>query len=89
MIAVKRLVLDVLKPHRPTALEFCEEIAGLGADYQVCLTVEERDESTQTLQLEVRGPALDMAAIEAALTKMGASLHSVDQVEVTNEAEPD
>ncbi len=31
MIAVKGLVLDVLKPHRPTALEFCQQLAGLGA----------------------------------------------------------
>ncbi len=87
MIAVKRLVLDVLKPHQPAPLEFCQEIARLGAGYRVSLTVEEWDENTQTLRLEVSGPGLDMAAIERALTRMGASLHSVDQVEVYNEAE--
>ena len=54
MVTVKRVVLDVLKPHQPNALDFCQEIARLGADYKVCLAVEEMDENTQTLQLEVR-----------------------------------
>ncbi len=89
MVTVKRLVLDVLKPHQPNALEFCREIASLGPGYRVCLIVEEVDENTQTLQLEVCGSALDLAVIEAAITGMGASLHSVDQVEVHNEAGED
>ena len=85
MITLKRLVLDVLKPHQPSALDFCSRIAELGADYQVSLNVEEVDENTQTLSLEIRGGALDMAVIETAIADMGASLHSVDQVEVHNE----
>jgi hypothetical protein len=89
MVTVKRLVLDVLKPHQPDALEFCREIASLGPGYRVCLIVEEVDENTQTLQLEVCGSALDLAVIEAAIAGMGASLHSVDQVEVHNEAGED
>ena len=89
MITVKRLVLDVLKPHQPSAVDFCREIACLGRDYQVSLTVDEMDDNTQTLQLEVRGQALELEPIEAAITGMGASVHSVDQVEVHNEADED
>lgn len=85
MVAVKRLVLDVLKPHQPDALDFCQEIARLGPDYRVCLTVDEMDENTQTLQLEVSGSTLDLESIEAAIANMGASVHSIDQVEVQNE----
>lgn len=87
MVTLKRLVLDVLKPHQPNALDFCRRIAGLGADYQVCLNVEEVDENTQTLSVEIRGGDIDMVAIEEAIADMGASLHSVDQVEVHNEAQ--
>ena len=89
MVTVKRLVLDVLKPHQPGALDFCREIATLGPDYQVCLIVEEVDENTQTVQLEVRGAALELTVIAEAIAGMGASLHSVDQVEVHNEASED
>ena len=85
MIAVKRLVLDVLKPHQPDALNFCRELAQLGPGYRVSLSLEEMDDNTQTLQLEIRGDAIDIAPIEEAIVRMGASIHSVDQVEVLNE----
>jgi hypothetical protein len=45
------------------------------------------DEKTETLQLEVEASAVDFEAIKAAITSMGGSLHSIDQVEVKNEAD--
>lgn len=87
MITVKRLVLDVLKPHQPNALDFCREIAAIERDYWVSLTVQEMDEDTQTLQLEVRGAAVELGPIETAITRMGGSLHSIDQVEVVNDGD--
>jgi len=87
MVAVKRIMLDVLKPHKPNSLEFSQAIAKAGKDYRVCLTVLEMDENTETLQLEVEASAIDFEAIEAAITSMGGSLHSIDQVEVLNEAD--
>ena len=89
MIALKKIVLDVLKPHQPNALEFSRAIAGLGADYRVSLTVQEVEENTQTLQLEVRGADIDLDSIEQAISGLGASLHSIDQVEVHNETDPE
>ena len=85
MLSVKRIMLDVLKPHQPNALEFSQAIAKAGEDYRVRLTVIEMDENTETLQLEVEGSVIDFEAIEAAITSMGGSLHSIDQVEVQNE----
>lgn len=87
MIRVKRVVLDVLKPHQPDALAFCSELAGLGDDYRVCLKVEEMDEDTQTLQLEISGEDIQLDTIESAIANMGASIHSIDQVEVRNHAQ--
>lgn len=89
MVNVKRVMLDVLKPHLPDALEFTQAIAKLGDDYRVRLTVLEMDENTQTLQLEVEASAVDLKAIESAITSMGGSLHSVDEVEAQNEADQD
>lgn len=87
MISVKKLVLDVLKPHQPNALEFSSAIASVGADYRVYLTVLEVDERTETLQMVVEANAVDFDAIQAAITRMGGSLHSIDEVEVQNEAD--
>jgi hypothetical protein len=89
MVAVKRVVLDVLKPHQPNALEFSQAIAGVGSDYRVRLTVLEVDEKTETLQVEIQGSAVDFAAIQEIITSMGGSLHSIDEVEVQSEADVD
>lgn len=87
MVVVKRIILDVLKPHKPNSQEFSRAIARAGKGYRVCLTVLEMDENTETIQLEVEASAIDFEAIESAITSMGGSLHSIDQVEVLNEAD--
>ena len=86
MVSVKRVVLDVLKPHQPNAVDFSRAIADVGDGYRVCLTVVEIDENTETLQLEIEGDSVDLEAVESAITGMGASLHSIDQVEVLNQS---
>ena len=89
MVSVKRVVLDVLKLHQPNALEFSQAIAKVGPDYYVCLTVLEMDEKTETVQIEVQGSSIDFEAIQSAIADMGGSLHSLDEVEVENEAGDD
>lgn len=85
MVSVKKLVLDVLKPHHPNALEFSRVIAEVGNDYHVRLMVNEVDERTETLQIIIEGSAIDFDAIQAAINNLGGSLHSIDEVEVRNE----
>jgi len=82
MGSVKRVVLDVLKPHQPSAIEFSQAIAKVGVDYQVRLSVIEMDENTETLLIDIRGNAIDFDAIQSVISSMGGSLHSIDEVEV-------
>ncbi len=89
MISVKRVVLDVLKPHHPNALEFSHSIAEVGPDYRVLLTVLEVDENTETLQVVVEGDAIDFEAIQTAISNLGGSLHSIDEVEVQSWSDND
>ena len=86
MVSVKRIVLDVLKPHQPNALEFCQAIAKVGVDYHVRLSVLEVDENTETLQIAVEGNAVDFEAIQSMISEMGGSLHSIDEVEVKSDS---
>jgi hypothetical protein len=88
MICVKRIILDVLKPHQPNALEFCRGIAAAGTDCRVRLTVIEVDEDTETLQILIEATAIDFDAIEATIKGMGGSVHSIDEVEVQNGDDP-
>ena len=87
MVAVKKIVLDVLKPHHPSALEYGRAIAAVGLDYHVTLLVLEVDENTETLQIIVEGSAIDFEAVQSAISDLGGSLHSVDEVVVLNEAD--
>lgn len=87
MVLVKRLVLDILKPHLPNSLEFSCTLAEVGDDYHVSLTVIEMDENTESIQVEIEGNNLDFPAIKSAINNMSGSLHSIDIVEV--QSQPD
>jgi len=82
MSQIRRLVLDVLKPHQPNALELAAALADLGTDYRVKLTVIEVDEKTETITLDIEGRDILFEAISATIKKLGASIHSIDEVEV-------
>lgn len=81
MVHVTRLVLDVLKPHKPNALEFSRLIAEPGG-YRVNVAVLEIDENTETLRVEISGENIDFDAVQRAVSEAGASLHSIDEVDV-------
>lgn len=82
MPRVKRLVLDILKPHQPNALEFADAIAALDEGYRVDVKVTEVDEHTETLQVRIEAGSLDFEAIKTTISENGASLHSIDEVSV-------
>ena len=85
MVSVKKIVLDVLKPHQPNALEFSQAIAKAGVDYHVHLTVLEMDEKTESIEIKIEGTAIDFEVIRSVINDLGGSLHSIDEVEVLNE----
>jgi hypothetical protein len=80
-------VLDLLKPHHPSVLELGRLLAGQGG-LQVRLTVVEMDDQTETLQVEVSGEDIDFEQLREAIDGFGASLHSIDVVEVEGRPEP-
>lgn len=84
MPKVTSIVLDVLKPHEPNILDFANQIANLGDDYQVKVNVEEIDDNTHSVVVEVTGKNLDYTAIVKCVETMGGSVHSLDGVEVIN-----
>ncbi len=82
MTTVRRIVLDVLKPHQPNTLEFARSIAAIDSNNLVRVRVEEVDENTETVLIEVEGDDIQFEAIEQAIAAIGGSLHSIDEVEV-------
>jgi hypothetical protein len=84
MSLVTRIVLDVLKPHAPNALEFANSIADRCPGCEVTVTVEEVDEKTETTLVTVEGREIVYDNIAEAIAVLGGSIHSIDEVTVNN-----
>lgn len=89
MPRIQKLVLDVLKPRLPSAPDFAIALARLGPDYRVHLDVEEIDEKTITTSITIEANDLDLERIKKVIEKMGGSVHSIDQVVASGDAEPE
>ena len=89
MILVKRLVLDVLKPHTPNSLEFAKVLAEQESDCRITITVTEVDEKTETVVITVDGDDIQFDKLTESIANLGGSLHSIDEVEVFNIASAD
>lgn len=86
---IRRLVLDVLKPHEPGMVDLTEgmldrlDIDGMTA------TLVEMDEKVRTIRVAVEGEDLDLNEINEVIEDLGASIHSVDQVSGGKHVVPD
>ncbi|MBM9511591.1 DUF211 domain-containing protein [Desulfogranum marinum] len=80
-----RLVLDVLKPHQPNALDFASTLAEIDTDFRVKLTVTEVDKKTESTIIIIEGSNINFTEIKNSIEKMGASVHSIDEVEIVGD----
>ena len=89
MIKVEKLILDILKPHQPNALEFASALAEKGNNIQVTLTVAAVDEKTESVVVEIEGNDINFEHISERIKTLGASVHSIDKVQVSNASPPE
>jgi hypothetical protein len=79
MPPLRRLVLDVLKPHEPTMLTLAREIADLPSVEAATTDLVEIDEEVREVTLTIEGPELDYDEIVSVVDDLGGSVHSIDQ----------
>ena len=84
MVHITRVVLDVLKPHNPNALDFTTAIAEKISECKIKLTVTAMDEKTETVLLIIEGAQVQFKSITEVISSLGGSIHSIDEVEVKN-----
>jgi hypothetical protein len=82
MTQIRRVKLDVLKPHQPNVLELANAIAACGPNYQVSVTVDEMDEKTESVIVTIQADNIDFEAVTDTIVQTGGSLHSIDEVQV-------
>ncbi|MCG3258888.1 MAG: DUF211 domain-containing protein [Candidatus Heimdallarchaeota archaeon] len=79
-VRIRRLVLDVLKPHQPRMDVLAYAVAELAGVNSVNLTRTETDSSTEGIVVTIVGDNLIYKDIEDVLRDYGSSIHSVDEV---------
>lgn len=79
MPPLRRLVIDVLKPHDPPLHEFAGSLADVERVDGVNVSLVELDREVQNVKLTCEGEALEYGAIEAAVEQLGGTVHSVDE----------
>jgi hypothetical protein len=78
MSPLRRVVLDVLKPHEPSLVEYARRASALDGVEGATATLVETDREVQTLVLVVEGPDVPFDRLETVVTDLGGAVHSVD-----------
>lgn len=79
MTDLRRVVLDVLKPHDPPLLAFTERLSDTDSVTAVTTSLIELDQEVQNVRITIEGDPLDYDAVTNTIDSLGGSVHSVDQ----------
>ncbi len=79
---VRSVVLDILKPHRPTLLELGTVIGRVKSVQWVDMSVYAVDEKTESVKATIEGDAIDFEAVRKAIEDSGGVIHSMDKVAI-------
>jgi hypothetical protein len=82
---VRRLVLDVLKPHQPTMLILADKLGDLEGVRGVDITLIEIDSKVENIKVTLEGDDIDFQAVAEVVQDAGASIHSIDKVSTGRE----
>jgi uncharacterized protein len=77
---IRRLVLDVLKPHKPTVVEVSEALSHLEGVEGVNIIINEIDQQVENAKVIVAGISISFEDIKKKLEELGATIHSIDEV---------
>jgi len=75
-----RVVLDVLKPHRPSVVELGKALSELPGVTSINITLSEVDVDTESVRIIIEGNGLDYEEIRKTIKRFGAAIHSIDEV---------
>ena len=80
MSEVRRLVLDVLKPHQPTILVLADKLGDLEGVHGVDITLIEIDNKVENIKITLEGDDIDYQEVQEVVQDAGGSIHSIDKV---------
>jgi len=82
---VRRIVLDVLKPHQPTILDLAVKLGDLEGVEGTDLVLNEIDNKVENIKITLEGPHINFDEVAAVIQESGGSIHSIDKVSTGKE----
>jgi hypothetical protein len=79
---IRRVVLDVLKPHTPNIIELSTKIADLPGVNGVDISLIEMDQKVENIKITCEGDSINYEKVEKVIKDNGGSIHSLDKVSV-------
>lgn len=79
---VKRLVLDVLKPHEPHLPELALRLSSVDGVDGVNISLVEIDQNTESVKITIEGSNINLDRVKSTIKDCGAVIHSIDEVAV-------
>jgi hypothetical protein len=80
LTSIKRLILDVLKPHTPSIIELAERLGDLPGISGVNISLEEVDAETDSVKITIEGTDILYGSVKKEISECGAVIHSIDGV---------
>lgn len=77
---IRRIVLDVLKPHSPRLTDLALMISRDERVDGVNISLKEVDQNTESIAITLEGNNINYESIKEILQEAGAVIHSIDQV---------
>lgn len=77
---IRRIVLDVLKPHDPTIIELSSELSDLGGVEAVNISIFEIDLRVENAKITLEGSDLNYDEVQRVIGVLGGTVHSIDEV---------
>jgi len=77
-----KIVLDVLKTHVPSLVEFSSELSRVEGVSRIEAELIEVDAETDSIRLVIEGENISYEELEKTIKKLGAAIHSIDGVVV-------
>ncbi len=79
-VAVRRLVLDSLKPRELSIIELSKALSSVDGVEETNIVVMEVDSKTETLKVTLEGSQIDDDAVWEVMKKHGVSIKGVDEI---------
>ena len=76
---IRRIVLDVLKPHDPSIIELAQRLASLPHVDGVNISIYEIDRQVENAKITIEGSELDYVPILDTIKDGGGTVHSIDE----------